>query len=430
MAEFYLAIFITICVGLIFWGLVRIERAYQYPFFMGSMFVAFILPQAFVLYDNPEPVSPGALQRLFLMASLCAFMCWLGYQFSPKTQWLNKLNISIDRSKLIHSGILLLVIGMLSKYSIGLVTIERDGHSNGLTGSATILWFFGRLLYIALAIFLMELLRRPNIQNFILTALAAYYPLRDIIYSGRRQPAMAFILLIGLCFWFIKRSLPPRIVFITAIAAIIFLIPLFGANRQIINDVITQDWEAIESSSTRATEILQEKNSLELKNAAILMDAASRTGRYGYGTAYWDAVVFQFFPGQIFGRELKESLQLKLGLSHFKYFWGYSVVPGSTNTGIGDAFAEFDYFGCLIFAVIGYFYKHLWVAANYYKSMFAQLLYIGLSSTAMVTITHGTQRFFQEFFFQLIFVGITIYYARKKGNIKFNFKYRSKVNSN
>ena len=427
MTEFYLYLFIAACIALLLWGLMRLERAYQYPFFMGSIFISFIVPQAFVLYNNPEPATPEALQRLFLMAFLCAAMCWFGYRISPNHSLLNKLNVESDRTKLFQAGTFLLVIGMLSKVAIGFVAIETAGHSNGWTGPVTILWFFGNLLYIALAIFLMELLQQPNIQNFIFTGLAAYFPLMDIIYAGRRQPAMTFFLIIGLCFWFVKRSIPPRWFFVVSIAAIIFLIPLFGANRAIVNDAITQDWEAIESSSEKALENLQEENFLELKNAAILMDAASKTGRYGYGTAYWDAAIFQFFPGQIFGRELKEALQLKLGLSHFKYLFGYHIVPGSTNTGIGDAFAEFDYFGCLVFAAIGYFYKHLWISANYYKSMFSRLLYIGLGSPAMVTITHGTQRFVQEALFQLIFVSFVIYFARPRTSTRsvISYKYGS-----
>jgi hypothetical protein len=425
MTEFYLYLFIAACIGLLIWGLVRLERVYQYPFFMGSMFISFIIPQAFVLYNNPEPASPEALQRLFLMAFLCAFMCWFGYQLAPNSKWLNKLKIEVNNTKLFQAGIVLLLVGMLAKYSIRLVPIERSGYSNGLTGSATILWFFGRLLYIAFAIFLMELIKRPNIQNFLFTAFAAYFPLWDIIYAGRRQPTMTFLLIIGLCFWFIKRSIPPRWFFIASIVAIIFLIPLFNANRGIVNDAITQNWAEIESSSEKAIEILQENNSLELKNAAILMDAASKTGRYGYGTGYWDATIFQFFPGQIFGRELKEVLQLKWGLGHFKKFWSYYMVPGSTNTGIGDAFAEFDYFGCLVFAAIGYLYKHLWISANYHKSTLSRLLYIGLGSPAMVTITHGTQRFIQEALFQLIFVGLVFYFAKTKTNSQLAVKYHN-----
>ncbi|MGK7952406.1 MAG: hypothetical protein AB4368_27365 [Xenococcaceae cyanobacterium] len=414
MTEFYLSLFIIASISLIGWGLIYLERAYQYPFFMGSIFVSFIIPQAFVLYNNPEPATPEALQRVFLMAFLCACMCWFGYQFSPDTKWLNKLNIEVNHKKLYQGGIFLLVIGMLAKYSIGYIDIERGGYSNGWTGTATILWFFSRLLYIALAIFLMEFLKQSNVKNFIFTSLAAYFPLMDIIYAGRRQPTMTFLLIIGLSFWFIRRSIPPRWFFVASVIAIIFLIPLFGANRQIVNDAINQNWEAIESSSKRATEILQENNYLELKNAAILIDASAKTGRYGYGTGYWDAIVFQFFPGQWFGHELKNALQLKWSLGHFKNFFGYFMVPGSTNTGIGDAFAEFDYFGCLVFAAIGYLYKNLWVSANYHKSTFSRLLYIGLASPAMVTITHGTQRFVQEALFQLIFIGLIVYFAREK----------------
>ena len=422
MTELLLYLFVAACIGLLFWGLIRLERAYQYPFLMGSMFVSFIIPQAFVLIKNPEPATPEALQRLFFMSSLCALMCWVGYQFSPSQMWLSKLNVPVNEKKLFNAGVFLLAIGTVSKYSFRFADIETAGHSNGLTGTRTILWFFGRLLYIAFGIFLMELLKRQTVQNFIFAGLAAYFPLIDIVYGGRRQPAMTFLLIVGLCFWFIKKVIPPRWFFIAAIAAIIFLIPLFGANRSIVNDTINQDWEAIETASERATENLQERNYLELKNAAILMDAASKTGRYGYGTAYWDAAIFQFFPGQFFGHELKEALQLKLGLSHFKYLFGYYIVPGSTNTGIGDSFAEFDYFGCLIFAFIGYFYKHLWISANYHNSVLSRLLYIGLGSPAMVTITHGTQRFVQEALFQLIFVGFIIYYAKRKTVTKLAIK--------
>ena len=49
MTEFYLYLFIATCAGLLLWGLFRIERVYQYPFFMGSIFISFITPQAFVL---------------------------------------------------------------------------------------------------------------------------------------------------------------------------------------------------------------------------------------------------------------------------------------------------------------------------------------------------------------------------------------------
>jgi hypothetical protein len=46
MANFYLFIFISICIVIICWSIIRLERIYQFPFFMVSVFLSFILPQA------------------------------------------------------------------------------------------------------------------------------------------------------------------------------------------------------------------------------------------------------------------------------------------------------------------------------------------------------------------------------------------------
>ncbi len=72
MAQIYLDILVIICLGLIAWGLVCLERVYQYPFFMGSIFISFLLPQAFALIKNPGQVSQQALERVLLFSCLCA----------------------------------------------------------------------------------------------------------------------------------------------------------------------------------------------------------------------------------------------------------------------------------------------------------------------------------------------------------------------
>jgi len=46
MANFYLLVFISICVAILLWSMIRLERIYQFPFFMVSVFLSFILPQA------------------------------------------------------------------------------------------------------------------------------------------------------------------------------------------------------------------------------------------------------------------------------------------------------------------------------------------------------------------------------------------------
>lgn len=48
MADFYLLVFIGICTAILAWSIIRLERIYQYPFSMMSVFLPFILilPQA------------------------------------------------------------------------------------------------------------------------------------------------------------------------------------------------------------------------------------------------------------------------------------------------------------------------------------------------------------------------------------------------
>jgi hypothetical protein len=46
MANFYLLVFIGICTAILLWSINRVERIYQFPFFMVSVFLSFILPQA------------------------------------------------------------------------------------------------------------------------------------------------------------------------------------------------------------------------------------------------------------------------------------------------------------------------------------------------------------------------------------------------
>ncbi|WP_272943049.1 hypothetical protein [Geminocystis herdmanii] len=38
MADLYLFLFITICIAIVGWSIVRLERIYQFPFFMASVF--------------------------------------------------------------------------------------------------------------------------------------------------------------------------------------------------------------------------------------------------------------------------------------------------------------------------------------------------------------------------------------------------------
>ena len=415
MAEFYFSLFLIISLCLLGWGLMRLERAYQYPFFMGATFLIFIVPQAFALINNQGEVSDRALARVFLMACLCAAMCWVGYQFTPDSKLITKLNIEIDEQKLLQAGVALMVIGHFFNFLLSRITIETSFNGNW-SGRATIYVFFTKVLYIAFAIFLRQTLKTPKLKYILCTLITAYPILSSILISGRRQNTITFVLIIGISLWFVKRFTVPRLVLLILAFSGIYLLPTLGRLRgDFWGHVATNQWDTVISTSQESMDTLMQGKVLELKNAALSMDASVATGRYGYGTGYWDNLVFQYFPGQIFGHGLKRALQFNWGAKHYlRYLYNYNVQTGTTFTGIGDSFVEFDYFGCLVFALMAFLFKTLWISSNYQKSTYSILLYIGLISPAMVGITHGTGRFIQEAVFQFVFVSLAIYYARVK----------------
>lgn len=414
MVDIYLWLFIAICISLLGWGLTRPERVYKYPFFMGGIFVSFILPQAIALINNPGPVTQQALERVLLMACLCAAMCWLGYQLPTNKSLLKKLDISLDHKKLLLGGIVFVLIGYAAAFLISQLP-EAVRNNTQWTGIITIYAFFGGLIYPGFTIVLLSTLQRPSLFKIILTACSAALPIQTIILYGRREPTATFILTIGLCLYYFRRYVPPRGLAIAMIVIALVVIPLTGNYRSIAK---TSDWNQIlDLQPIENLQTFVEKGQyLELRNAALLIDAASQTGMYGYGTDYWNNLIFRFVPAQFIGKSLKNALQFKISISNYNFqsLYNYTIPFGSTYTGIADAFVQFNYFGSLFFLILGYLFKSLWVSAIYRCSTVSQIFYLSLVTPAIISVTHATARFPADLFFYCFFLGLLIIFSRHK----------------
>ncbi len=417
MVEVYRNILVIICLGLLVWGVIRIERIYQYPFFMGCMFISFILPQAFALISNPGlGVSATAIENVLLVSSICAASCWLGYQMKPNKNLLKTLNIVTDERKLFIAGIFLMSEAWFFNFLLSRTTVQI-AKNYSWTCPATIYLFFIQAGNIAFGIFLLQALKRPQFLNILFTVISGW-PLFSSVLIGRRQPTMTFAIIIGISFFLIYRYVPPRWLVVTGMLLVTFLIPLFGDLRGgVWNLIFSGNWQAILSTIEKSFSTQQKGEFLELRNAALIIDVANKTSLYGFGTGWWDSMVFQFVPGQIVGFEFKRSLQFNLWDRYVELLmnlYGYVRPNGSTITGIGDCFMEFSYFGCFIYGLIAYSFKHLWIGAVHYKNTFCQILYMGLISPAMICLTHGVGTFIQQGLFQVIFIGLVAYYSKVK----------------
>jgi hypothetical protein len=91
------------------------------------------------------------------------------------------------------------------------------------------------------------------------------------------------------------------------------------------------------------------------------MEAKAQWGHYTYGLHFWNQLVFGYVPAQIVGREFKESLRFSLADDAQPAVFEKSV--GTCETGIGEAFMAYGYFGCGLFFGLGAFMRCAWEGA-------------------------------------------------------------------
>jgi hypothetical protein len=408
--------FFCLCAGLVAIPLFRVIREpgkiYHYPYFMAMVFGVFILPQAVSLIRFPGAASEQLVQRVLLITCLCLASCLVGYRFSFHIRVPICMSGSIHHGRLFHAGLLFVSCGLGFGFLLSHMEI-RTSEFGGWTGPATVCGFFQQLCYPGFAICLMLALRRPTLFVWLATLVGTIVPVQNIIV-GRREPAALFLLTIGLTLYFRRRMLPSRWLVITLILGSTFLIPSTGAYRQY---QTADDWQAFGQVDVLGhfKEFLNEDPVLELRNAAMLIEATRRSGEYEYGAGYWNHLVFRFVPAQILGHKFKTSLMIHRsgeGLEQELAGMDYSNPRGSTVTAMGDSFQQFGYFGCLFFVISAAFFRGLWRAAIPRDALFAQLLYMETCTSAMRAVTHWTLDFLPGLLYNLAFLAAAMIYAR------------------
>ena len=411
MINIYFWLFLALILIPLTGGVWNTARIYEYPFFMASIFAIFVFPQAVSLVRFPGAAPPHAVQAVLLMACLCLAACVLGYKVPVRSQAFARLFPRINEQRLFHVGVLFVACGSWFSHLLAVMDIQM-GQNGGWTGRATIYGFFQQLCYPGFAICLMTALRRPTAWSIFATLAAIVVPMQVILF-GRREPAALLLLTLGLSIYFRRRQLPPRLVVPLIIVGAMLAIPATATYRSLQAE---GNWQAIRQIDIAGNfkHFLNDESILELRNAAMLIEATSRSGDYAYGEGYWNHLVFRYVPAQIFGEEFKDSLMLRhSGDGQEREFatMDYINPIGSTVTGMGDSFQQFGYCGCLFFAVLALFFRSLWQTALLPNSLFAQLLYMQACTSAMRSVTHWTLDFLPGFLYSALFLGVAMLYA-------------------
>jgi hypothetical protein len=409
----YLILFVAVCALLFAAAVVRPRLIYEFPYFMAGTFIAFILPQAYALYRNEW--GGVYLETTLLMCCLCLAACWLGYLPRAHPAILEKFNVPVNTSRFLHGGIVLVLIGYYFTYKFA--TLPEDDIASSLTGIGTVYLFFGGLVYPGFAICFYCALKSRSFFMWAMSAVAAWIPLQAAIFYGRREPTALFLISLGMSLFFLRGKQASRAVVIGCVIGAMFIIPAIGEYRKTAAEDPIEAW--------RQLNVVQEFNEYfdvdatsELKNATVLIAATRESGIYEFGASYWNRIVFRFVPAQFVGESFKNSLMMggvERDAGDFtEDQLGYRMPPGSTVTGIGDAFHEFSYLGCLFFAAMAYLFKNLWAATNQPNGTIAQVLYIQVTTSAMRALTHQTIDFLPGFIYSALFIALVAVYARER----------------
>lgn len=414
---FFFAPFVIGCALLLAAVAWRPRLIYEYPYFMGATFIGFILPQSFALYRTEW--GGQYLEATFIMCSLCLVACWAGYRPRAHPAFLEKLNVPVNTGRFFHGGVVFVIIGYFFTYKFASMSVDED--RGLLSGIGTVYLFFGGLVYPGFAICFYCALKERKAVAWLATVVAAWIPLQAAIFYGRREPTALFLISLAMSLYFLKGKTVPRWLVIGSVVGSIFILPAVGKYRQLSAENPLEAVKQIDFGE-QVKEFLDEDAISEVKNATILIAATSETDDYEWGAGYWNRIVFRFVPAQFLGKEFKDSLMIggeQRDLGDFiENATGTRNSTGSTFTGLGDAFNQFGYFGCLFFAVVAYLFKNLWTAANHEGGTVAQILYIQITTSAMRALTHQTMDFLPGLIYSGVFIGIVALYAREGGTTR------------
>jgi hypothetical protein len=389
---------------LLLWGFRRRERIYQFPFLVGVMTFAFLMPQIPALAGDhflPE----GAYVKTIVFSIVCLAMCWLGWL--PNAKPYGFFRFSFDEKKLIIAAYVLSLAGAYFYFKLS--RLPGDVSVGVQINGAPVMWlFFSRFLSYGLTIAVLCLARRISWITALIIAIDLIFYLDRILVTGKRAEAVELAMIFALALWFYKGWAIPRTVVLVGMVAGTVLMSSVSDYRDVTRANSAPIWEDIGRIDIMANfDKLLKEGGPEAHNAVMRIYSTDRSMEFDYGLFHWNRLVSNFVPSQLVGQELKDSLRFQLPSL------GRDYVPltGTTETGMADAFASFWYFGALKFLLLSYVVRRIWVSANA-GELSAQLVYILSIVSAMHAISHQTDWVVSVWVHMLIFLLPTLALCR------------------
>jgi hypothetical protein len=358
-----LYLFVVIALAMIAPALWRQDYRLQFPCLAGLTVLFQVALPLNSLITQPDEVLPGAIIRFEVMAILCLVAAWAGYLWRrPSPQ---KSYFQFNEGRLRFAAFFLVLFGLFFVWKTANTVPDIDPETTQWTGPIVIYSTLAAVMRFG-AILSAILFFRSRKWIFLLLALPQLIQYGDLFLIGRRSPTGEMVVVICILLFFYRKWVAP--VWLMVLGAFVMALYCFniGVFRNTVDQSLTERINAIQAAdplTALTTEnMAQERRFVEVYNGANYMEARVRGGHYTYGLNYWNSFVFGFVPAQIVGPAVKNGLMIKL--TDDTGMTGFEKANGTCETGVGEVFMAFGYFGCGIFFGLGIFMRWLWESAR------------------------------------------------------------------
>jgi hypothetical protein len=419
MIPLLFALIISSAVAQVLWAFRRKGGILEYPFLVSWVILFFVATQTFVVWqENLTDEYP--IVRLLLMVFICQSAGFVGYNWSnvhpPKvveTCELRYLRLFAAASVLFGGF-----------FCFKLMTLPEEMRTSTQWSGATVAYlflskplFFGGMVAFSIALqtkdrFMMGIAG----VNFLIS-------LSAVLIGGRRGPMIELVLSVSTVLFFVKGWIVPRSIALAVIPLGVIFVngaaiyrtnvyhgQLYGSQLSW-TEVPARIAFGFSKVAERADECILPTEVYEIRNAISYMDTISEQSNYDFGTGLWDLMVHRYVPGQLVGRDLKESLKIGIIETTVSRSTHRSIL-GTTMTGFTDAFQAFGYFGAIYFFFSAMILRRFWESASS-GNLTSQIAYGVLIRDGLEAVTHHSCYVFAGIVVIWAFVTIPIGFLRR-----------------
>lgn len=418
MTAFLIYLFFIGCLAIFWWGLSRKSRLIQFPFLAAAVFLGWMFPQMIGM-SNLNNLPQGALEKTLIMAIFCLAASFLGYVINSRPAKIFDWQLSYKR--LLWCSLYLSALGAYFFITVNSLAADATAEFGGQwTGVITIYVFFSRMLNVGFVIALIVHLNRPSKLALSIIIFDSLFYIHRIFILGRRAAMVELFLMLLLALWFNRKWVPSRTLVVAALFFGAMVVNSIGDYRAVMLGDNTNKWSSVNFSDILNIDYLGnfqriadgDAMNTELLNAALTIEAVDRTMNFDYGFSLWNAVVHNYVPAQIVGKDIKQAMVIDTGNSAQQVFW-HEAHTGSTQTGLADAFNSFWFFGAIKFFLIGYIMNR-WYRAAVNGNLVAQMIVMLTASASLHAITHTTHHYFVTYIWLAAFLLPIVTFSRIK----------------